>query len=453
MSTKSSTPRVEDCQSTLIVGLGRTGLSCARYLHARGISFTVVDSRKIPPGLDELNATCPDAHVLTGEFFEAPFLAAQCLIVSPGVSLEEAPLRDAIAAGKVVLGDIEMFAGVASAPVVAITGSNGKSTVTTLVGQMAEREGLNVRVGGNLGPPALDLIEASEPDLYVLELSSFQLETTNTLRPAAASVLNISPDHMDRYPDLQAYAQAKARVYRGAGVAVVNKDDALSRALLDDAEPRVQFTLSAPADDEFGIVATDEQDFVAFGDQILLSTDEIALAGKHNVANALAALALGHALGFEWQPMLDTLRTFSGLAHRCEFVRLHNGVRWYNDSKATNVGATVAAIHGMSASGPLVLIAGGDAKSADFSALGAAAAQALSAVILIGRDADAIEAAIPSGQSCHRASDMRDAVSLAASLTRDGDIVLMSPACASFDMYDNYEQRGHDFMRLVRELA
>ena len=452
MGDRKTAPKVEDCSSTLIVGLGQTGLSCARYLHARGIEFAVVDSRDVPPAIEQLKLECPEVPVLTGGFHEREITTADCLIVSPGVSLREASSARAIDAGKVVFGDIEMFAGVASAPVVAVTGSNGKSTVTTLLGEMAERAGLRVRVGGNLGPPALDLIDHEEPDLYVLELSSFQLETTFSLDAAAAVVLNVSPDHMDRYDDLGAYLNAKSRVYRGTGVAVVNKDDARASALVGAERAAVRFTLSPPAHDEFGLVVEGEDAYLAFGKQPLMRVDQIALAGRHNLSNALAALALGHSIGLDWGPMLEALNEFQGLAHRCELVRNHNGVRWYNDSKATNVGATVAAIEGMASSGPLVVIAGGDGKSADFSALRDSFDKALRGVILIGRDADKIEAVVGQRCACQRATDMRSAVEFAASIARQGDIVLLSPACASHDMYENYEQRGEDFRRLVLEI-
>ena len=452
MGDKTAGPTVEGCASTLIVGLGQTGLSCARYLHARGIDFAVVDSRDTPPGLEALRSECPQVPVSTGGFNARAIATADCLILSPGVSLRETSIAQALGAGKVVFGDIEVFAGVVSAPVVAITGSNGKSTVTTLLGDMAERAGLSVRVGGNLGPPALDLIETDEPDLYVLELSSFQLETTYSLDAAAAVALNASPDHMDRYDNFAAYLNAKSRIYRGTGVAVVNRDDEHTCDLVKDDREVVRFTMSAPECDEFGILGEGAEAHLGFGNKRLMPVEEIALAGRHNVANALAALALGYSVGLDWEPMLGALRSFGGLAHRCELVRNHNGVRWYNDSKATNVGATVAAIEGMASAGPLVLIAGGDAKSADFSAMRSAFRATFRSVILLGRDADNIAEVVASHNPCEKVNDMRAAVQLAEKHAQPGDVVLLSPACASYDMYENYQQRGEDFAHLVREL-
>ena len=438
---------------TLVVGMGRTGLSCARYLHARGIEFAIVDSRSAPPGLEEFENMMADVSVTVGGFEPDLFEAADCLVVSPGVSLDEPVVAQARRQGKVVLGDIEMFAGVVQSPVVAITGSNGKSTVTVLVGQMAEQAGLQVRVGGNLGPPALELIEANEPDLYVLELSSFQLETTRSLDAATSVVLNVSPDHMDRYSDLDDYAGAKQRVYRGTGIPVINKDDPATRQMVDSHRAPVMFTLSEPGDGEFGVRHHEGAQWLAFGDEPLMPVSMLALKGRHNLANALAALSLGRNVGLEWAPMLETLQRFSGLPHRCQLVRTLDGVRWYNDSKATNVGATVAAINGMSDVGPLVLIAGGVGKSADFSAFSTAVSGTVRAVVLLGADADAIEAVIDEAQLCLRAADMEHAVRIARQQAEPGDCVLLSPACASFDMYDNYEQRGDHYAALVMELA
>ncbi len=438
---------------TLVVGMGRTGLSCARYLHARGIEFAIVDSRSAPPGLEEFEHMMADVPVTVGGFEPDLFEAADCLVVSPGVSLDEPVVAQARRQGKVVLGDIEMFAGVVQSPVVAITGSNGKSTVTVLVGQMAEQAGLEVRVGGNLGPPALELIEANEPDLYVLELSSFQLETTRSLDAATSVVLNVSPDHMDRYGDLDEYAGAKQRVYRGTGIPVINKDDPATLQMVDSHRAPVMFTLGEPGDGEFGVRHHEGAQWLAFGDELLMPVSMLALKGRHNLANVLAALSLGRNVGLEWAPMLETLQRFSGLPHRCQLVRTLDGVRWYNDSKATNVGATVAAINGMSDEGPLVLIAGGVGKSADFSALSTAVSGTVRAVVLLGVDSDAIEAVIDEDQMCFRAADMEHAIRLARQQAEPGDCVLLSPACASFDMYDNYEQRGDHYAALVMELA
>jgi UDP-N-acetylmuramoylalanine--D-glutamate ligase len=437
---------------TLVVGLGETGLSCARYLSRTGESVVVVDSRPAPPALERLRRELPFVPVHLGGFDEAALAAATRIVVSPGVSLHEPQLERAIVAGTPVMGDIELFARAAQAPVAAITGSNGKSTVTSLLGEMARASGIDVRVGGNLGPAALDLLGEREPDLYVLELSSFQLESTSSLRPRVASVLNVSADHMDRYPDLDAYALAKRRVYRGAGAQVINRDDPIVRAMADVEAPIVTFGLDPPRGRDFGVRRIAGEEWLVSGSERILACRELPLRGRHNVANALAALALGDRLGLAAAAMHRALLAFRGLSHRCELVARIDAVDWYDDSKATNVGATVAAINGMAGEGPLVLIAGGDGKGADFTPLTAATASGVRTVILLGRDAPLIEPAIAEGVPIARVASMEDAVRTARELAVPGDIVLLSPACASFDMYRSYVERGRHFAGLVRSL-
>jgi UDP-N-acetylmuramoylalanine--D-glutamate ligase len=323
--------------------------------------------------------------------------------------------------------------------------------VTTLVGAMAGRAGKSVRVGGNLGTPALDLIAASEPDLYVLELSSFQLETTQSLDAAAAVVLNVSPDHMDRYATLADYTATKRRVYRGHGVMVLNADDPTVLAMAVPARPQLRFTLGAPRNpDEFGLVERAGVAWLAQGATPLIAEAELRIAGRHNTANALAALALGNAVGLPVEAMCAALRAFTGLAHRTHFVAERRGVRYYNDSKGTNVGATLAAIEGLP--GRLVLIAGGDGKGQDFAPLAAPLARKARAVVLIGRDAPLIEAAIAGQAPCAHAVTLEEAVQQAAALAQPGDSVLLSPACASFDMFKSYVERGERFAAAVQDL-
>ena len=450
MTVHSAAPQTPP--ETLIVGLGKTGLSCARYLSRQGVAVAVIDSRQDPPGLADLQRELPAVPVFTGGFDDEVFAAAGRLVVSPGVPLSEAHLKAALARGVEVVGDIELFAREATAPVIAITGSNGKSTVTTLVGEMARRAGIRVAVGGNLGQPALDLLEPGV-ELYVLELSSFQLETTRSLHARAAVVLNVSPDHMDRYAALDDYARAKASVYLQAEAAVINLDDPIVRVMPGGAQ-RIGFTLGEPQGDGFGIRAIDSRGWLCRGDKALIAADELLIAGRHNQANALAALALGAEVGLPLNAMLEALRTFPGLAHRTRYVAEIKGVRWYNDSKGTNVGACVAALEGldMGDDSRSVLIAGGDCKGAAFEDLAKAAGLAR-AVVLIGRDAPRIEAALAGRVPCVRAQDMAEAVARAAQLAEPGDRVLLSPACASFDMFRNYEHRGEVFEALVRELA
>jgi UDP-N-acetylmuramoylalanine--D-glutamate ligase len=436
--------------SNVIVGLGKTGLSCARFLAARGEAFAALDSRTAPPGLDEFRAAFPDAPLFLGGFDAAPLARARRLVLSPGVALAEPAIAAAIQNGAEALGDIELFARAAQAPVVAVTGANGKSTVTTLVGEMMRDAGYRAKVGGNLGTPALDLLAGEAPDFYVLELSSFQLETTRSLNATAAAVLNISPDHMDRYRDLAEYAAAKQRIYRGDGVMVINGDDPLVSDMGEADRDCVRFSLGIPAGEDYGVREHDDQLWLARGEERLMPAAALRIRGLHNLANALAALALCGAMGVPMTAMLETLRRFPGLPHRTQWVATRNGVDWYDDSKGTNVGATLAALQGMP--GKVVLIAGGLGKDQDFTPLRAAVAAKARAVVLLGRDAPAIERAVADVVPVVRVASMEDAVAQAAQLAVSGDTVLLSPACASFDMFRGYEHRGDVFSAAVRGL-
>ena len=436
---------------TLVVGLGATGLSVARYLVRRGEQVAIADSRKTPPGLDTLNEELPDIAVFLGPFDDALFHSADRLVVSPGVPVATPQIDAARQRGVPVVGDIELFTQVANAPVVAITGSNGKSTVTTLLGEMAKASGLKVAVGGNLGTPALDLLD-DDIELYVLELSSFQLETTYSMQAAVATVLNISPDHMDRYASVGAYIEAKARVFRGAGVGVFNADDPLVAAM-SGADDAWFFTLGESQSEKmFGVCSLDGDEYLCRGEQPLLAVNELLIPGSHNRANALAALAMGTALGLDLSSMLDALRRFRGLPHRTEFVAEIDGVTWYNDSKGTNVGAAIAALQGLDRgdASRTVLIAGGDCKGADFAPLAPVLTQCVRSVVLIGRDAPAIAAVVPPGIEQMMAASMDEAVARAAACARPGDRVLLSPGCASFDMFSGFAERGERFMQAVR---
>ncbi|TPW16990.1 MAG: UDP-N-acetylmuramoylalanine--D-glutamate ligase, partial [Halothiobacillaceae bacterium] len=370
---------------TLVVGLGKTGLSCARFLVEQGSPVAVTDSREHPPGLAELRETLPNVAVFLGGFDELAFSSAEQIVVSPGVSIKEPLIAAAAARGIPVIGDIELFVQHAKAPIVAITGSNGKSTVTTLVGELLQCAGYKVAVGGNLGTPALTLL-ADDCDVYVMELSSFQLETTFSMNAAAAVVLNISPDHLDRYESMAAYAAAKMTVYRGDGVVVINRDEPLTAHWLTASRQWRSFGLSQPQQpEEFGIGEYAGQTWLMRGTTPLLPEEALTLRGRHNVANVLAALALLDALGVVAERVLERVKSFQPLQHRMQRVAEQGGVCWYNDSKGTNVGATTAALAGVP--GSVVLIAGGIGKGADFTPLRQVVAAKARAVVLIGQDA------------------------------------------------------------------
>jgi len=434
---------------SVIVGLGRTGVSAARHLAARGHRLVVTDTRTAPPGLGELRRLVPEAATALGGFDPTVLDGADQVVVSPGVSLAEPFLRQAAARGLDLVGDIELFAREAGGRVIGITGTNGKSTVTTLVGEFAQAAGIEVRVGGNLGVPALDLLEGPPAAMYVLELSSYQLETTRSLQLEAGAVLNVTPDHLDRYRDLAEYVAAKARIFERCATAVVNLDDELVVRMPRPGQRRVGFSLRRD-DADFRLQSKDGEDWLAAGGEPLLPVGELRLPGRHNAANALAALAIGSVAGFPPAAMTAVLRRFEGLPHRSQRVADWRGVRWIDDSKGTNVGATEAAIAGLA--GPLVLIAGGDGKGQDFAPLAAACRGKVRHAVLIGRDAELIEAALADSCEVSLASTLENAVAVAAGIARPGDTVLLSPACASFDMFRDYAHRGEVFTAAVRGL-
>ena len=440
----------KETKRALVVGLGLTGFSCVRYLVSRGFDVTVVDTREQPPKLDELRSEFPQVAVHAGGLPPALFDDPGLLVVSPGVSVREAEIARVREQGAEVVGDIELFAREATAPVIAITGTNGKSTVTALAGAICRQAGLRTAVGGNIGVPALSLLAEDEPDVYVLELSSFQLETTTSLNARAAAVLNLTPDHMDRYRDLDEYAEAKARIFRGNGTMVVNADDPRVMRLRQSGRRVVSFGLGRPlAAQDYGLDDNHGETWLVHGKQPLMPAREVPLAGRYNLANVLAAMALAETAGVAPAAAVAAVQQFKGLRHRTEFVAERDGVRWYDDSKGTNVGATVAALGGMTS--PVILIAGGDGKGQDFGGLKPVCADHARAVVLIGRDASRIEAALGGVVPVHHATTMRDAVRTARELAQPGDRVLLSPACASFDMFRNYEHRAEVFRHAVRE--
>jgi UDP-N-acetylmuramoylalanine--D-glutamate ligase len=437
----------------VIVGLGRTGLSCARYLRARGWRLAVTDTRQKPPELAGLAALDPAIPLSVGGLDIRLLDRADCVVASPGVSLEEPFFVEARRRGIEIVGDVELFARAADAPVVGITGTNGKSTVTTLVGRMAERTGLRVRVGGNLGEPALDLLGAAPrpTQLYVLELSSFQLDATTSLDLKAATVLNVSPDHLDRYPTVAAYADSKARIFARCETAVINLDDPLVVAMPRPGRKTVSFSLRASIGADYAVATRDGEWWLTRRDEALMPVSAMKIKGLHNAANGLASLALGDALGLSMAAMLEELATFTGLPHRSQWVADVDGVTYINDSKGTNVGATIAAVSGMQ--GPLVMIAGGDGKNQDFAVLADAFRGKVRHTVLIGRDAAAIAVALKGVCTLEMCSSLEDAVRAASKAAQSGDTVLLSPACASLDMFRDYTHRGAVFTQAVKELA
>lgn len=450
-------------KQVLVLGLGETGLSVLRWLSAQGAILSVADTRESPPGLEFLHKELPQVKVYLGPFEARAFASAELIVASPGVPLSEPQVQAAMQRGVKVVGDIELFAQSRSpdAKVIAITGSNGKSTVTTLVGEMCKAASLKTVVAGNIGLPVLDALvqerSAGVPDVYVLELSSFQLETTSTLTPDVATVLNISEDHMDRYSSLADYAGAKMRIFHGSGIQVLNRQDDWSRTMALPGRKVVTFgTDLPPSKEDFGLLPGDKDTWLMQGSTGLIRTNEMHIPGMHNISNALAAFALCHAIGLDFAPLVSALRNFKGLPHRVEWVAEIEGITFYDDSKGTNVGATCAALSGLVQEGSeskVVLIAGGDGKGQDFAPLKEAVAQSARAAVLIGKDASLIAGALKStGVPLLHASTLEEAVNVAYSMARPHDAVLLSPACASFDMFRNYVQRAEVFVDAVKAL-
>ena len=434
----------------VIAGLGATGLSCARYLHERGWRIAVTDTRPAPPQLAALAALDARIPVRLGALDPELLEGAVFVVASPGLPVRGPFFEEAERRGLAVVGDIELFARAAAAPVVGVTGTNGKSTVTTLVAGMALRAGLKVRAGGNLGPPALDLLAAGT-ELYVLELSSYQLETTSSLCCRAATVLNVSADHLDRYPSLASYAAAKARIFARCDTAVFILDDPLVVAMPRTASSTLSFSLRASVGATYALALHQGEWWLTRAGAPLLRATELRTRGAHNAANALAALALGEALALPLAAMLAELRSFAGLPHRSQWIADRQGVAYIDDSKGTNVGATLAAVAGMP--GPVVLIAGGDAKNQNFGPLATGLRGKVRHIVLIGRDAPLIARALDGVCPIERCATLPQAVQAAARAARPGDTVLLSPACASFDMFRDYAHRGVVFAEAVQELA
>jgi UDP-N-acetylmuramoylalanine--D-glutamate ligase len=448
----------------LVLGLGETGLAMAQWLTRCGSRVRVADSRAQPPGAEQLRRSLPDAELVCGPFEEYLLDGVQCLALSPGLDPHQPLVQKARERGLTLTGEIELFAEALqrldwrkSAKVIAITGTNGKTTTTALVGELCRAAGRETAVAGNISPAALAELmlridENRRPDVWVLELSSFQLETTRTLNADAATVLNVTDDHLDRHGDMLVYADVKARIFAGEGVQILNGDDERVSSMVRPGRMVRYFSLGEPSTPDYGLRRINGETWLCCGDSPLLRQTEMQLAGLHNAANALAALALCEAIGLPRQPLIDGLKKFRGLPHRVEWVaRGPDGIDFYDDSKGTNVGATLAALQGLGRK--VVLIAGGDGKGQDFHPLAAAFREHARSVVLIGRDAQRIEAeTCVSGVPMWHANDMEAAVQRASVLAQAGDAVMLSPACASLDMYRNYAHRAQVFCDAVRSL-
>ncbi len=453
--------RLKD-KSVLVLGLGETGLSMLRYLKVQGAHVRAADSRVAPPGLALAKKYVKETPIHCGAFNDELFAGVELIAISPGVPLRDPAVARAVASGVPVAGDIELFARQLAAggsrpdtKIVAITGSNGKTTVTSMVEHLCGAAGRDAVAAGNISPAVLDVMlerGVKQPEIWVLELSSFQLETTASLNADAATVLNVSEDHLDRYAGIGEYSAAKARIFEGCGMQVLNRDDALCMSMARKACKTITFGLNEPdSENDFGIAHAGEEIWLMQGRQRLLKAGELRVAGLHNVANALAAVALCRAIGLPMEALIEALRSFRGLPHRVERVDEIGGVTYYDDSKGTNVGATIAALQGLGCK--TVLIAGGEGKGQDFAPLKPVVVQHARAVVLIGRDAPIIASALNGcGVGITRAVDMNDAVQQAAGLAEKGDAVLLSPACASFDMFRNYEHRAEMFVQAVQSL-
>jgi len=435
----------------LVFGLGVTGYSCVSYLVEQGCDVIVFDTRSNPPSLEKMYCDYPQVEMYLREVDPEILQQIDQVIVSPGVSLDTPELKLLKELDISIVGDVQLFADQAQAPIIAITGSNGKSTTTCLVAELFEKSGKQVKVGGNIGVPVLDLLNQEVPDYYVLELSSFQLDTTPDLQTDVAVVLNVSEDHMDRYEGFDHYAQSKISVYDQAKHKLLNLDDEWLKRHVEISENTIAFSSAEPSDGEYGLRVVDGEEWIAFGRELIFNTSTMRLQGRHQLMNAIVAIAIGDIYQLSRDSMIQVLTEFAGLPHRTQFVAEINGVVYINDSKGTNVGATIAAINGMVR--PIVLIAGGEGKGADFSELKATIDGRVKQAILIGRDAGLIEKEIESLIPVIRAVNLPAAVKQASEAAVQGDCVLFSPACASFDMFDNYQQRGDVFIEAVKALS
>ena len=432
-----------------ILGMGHTGRSVARFWAAQGIPFIAMDTRADVGDDLTLRRELVGIESHFGEISEAVLRQVDLLVVSPGIAMDSEVIGLAQSLNIEVRGDIDLFVSEAQAPVIGITGSNGKSSVTTFVGQLLTASGLTVSVGGNLGTPALDLLN-DEVDVFVLELSSFQLERAGDLNLAVAAVLNLSPDHLDRHHTMPLYHLAKHRIFAGARHVVANYRDALTQPVGKGDVPWTLWRDNEPDMQQLGLRDHEGAPWICFGFQPLCPLLEIPLVGHHNVNNVLAALAICHAMGLSYEKLIEGVKRLKGLPHRCELIAAKGGVRFVNDSKGTNVGATVAALEGLAIGQNIILIAGGEGKGQAFAPLTKAISRFVKHTVLIGRDAAAIDDALEQAASRSFSDSMEAAVRAATQLAQPGDTVLLSPACASLDMYRDYQERGEAFTVAVQ---
>ncbi|MDD9960255.1 MAG: UDP-N-acetylmuramoyl-L-alanine--D-glutamate ligase [Gammaproteobacteria bacterium] len=442
----------------VIVGLGETGLSVAKYLASRNQKFKIIDSRTNPPALQKLKQLMPDVEIEVGQLNQKTILEASELVVSPGLSLKTPAIAEAAEHGVPITGDIDIFSKSVTKPIIAVTGSNGKSTVVAILAGILRKAGKRFGLGGNLDgasfKPALDLLDEEEKDFYILELSSFQLETTEKLGAEVAVILNLSADHMDRYENLDEYHKAKLRIFNGCKQVVINRDDVYSYPVTELNVPIWDFGFNRPGVNGLGLLEVDGDQYLAFQFEKIVSINELKIFGQHNISNVLAAVALALAIGIDLDTIRAAIKDFEGLPHRCQWVANVEGVEFYNDSKGTNVGATMAAVEGLGQriDGHIILIAGGIGKGADFRSLVPAINRWGKEVILIGQDAVEMASNFDAEISTYFANDMQDAVNTALEHASAGDAVLLSPACASFDMFDNFQHRGNTFIQSVEQL-
>ena len=434
-----------DTTNYLIIGAGVTGLSVVEYLLSQNKSMRIMDSRELPPNAANIEKLLPSHEISFGDLNKQWLSEADVLVLSPGMSPKDTTILNSINKNAEIIGDIELFARDANKPYIAVTGSNGKSTVTTLVTDILVSQGIHAKAGANIGEPALTLLNDSTVDVCVLELSSFQLETCSSIQPISAVVLNVSDDHLDRHQSIDEYAKIKASIYTNARKKIVRRE---GNEILLDEDNVISFGLDAPLENHFGISEQGDDRWLAKGSLKLMKASDIQLMGETGELNVLAALALTDNYIHDYEKAISAIKAFAGLPHRCQLFLDHKGVKWIDDSKGTNIGATVSAIQSIDT--PIVLILGGTHKGGSLGELKNALQPNVRHVITFGQDKKIFSDALQSIIDVSEFSSLSDVVTHASELAADGDTVLFSPACASFDMFSNYIQRGLEFQSQVK---